>query len=481
MNRRHAWILALIVLAAGTLSFFMLTRGHPWWDDFASYLMQARAILSWSLDDFILHNTFTIQNSSVPPGPVAYPWGFPLLLAPVIALFGLNTLALKLVGVGFYTVFLIIFYFLARTRLEEKESLLLTGLLALNPTMLLASDLILSDLPFLAFSTIGLFLADGWSKKSPGFLLGLALGFSIFFSAFLRTNGILLLIPLAVSLLVSHWPDWKIVLKQSVLPLGSFAALFIVSSLIFPNGQDSYLSHFSMFTWQRLLDNILFYLWLPSRMFELLPAGIVLYPVLAIFLLISIYFHWKRDLALLAYSLATLGLFILWPERQGLRFIYPILPILLILAFDGLKLVLSRLPALWQTPASRTVTGFWIVLLTLSLGVSVNQAYVNMVADRAINGPFDEYSYDLYEYIRDETPADAVIIFVRPRALRLFTNRDSFTTDRCADLIKGDYVAIHEKMGNVGQIAPDQITACTSVTLEPVFNNKRFSVYRINP
>jgi hypothetical protein len=282
-------------------------------------------------------------------------------------------------------------------------------------------------------------------------------------------------------LLVSHWPDWKAAIRHSLVPLGFFAVLFILSSQIFPNGQDSYLSHFSMFTWQRLLDNILFYLWLPSRTFELIPAGVIFYPILAIFLFVSIFTHWKRDLALIAYSLATLGLFILWPERQGLRFIYPILPILFMLAFDGMKLSISRFPALWQIPGSIAITGFWIILLALSLGVSANQVSTNMAADRAINGPFDQYSYDLYKFIRNETPADAVIIFVRPRALRLFTNRDSFTADRCADLPKGNYVAIHEKMGNVGQIAPDQITSCTSVTLEQVFNNKRFSVYRINP
>ncbi len=496
MIKRSLLILALIVPASSVLNFLMLTRGHPWWDDFAGYVMQAQAILAWNLDDFITHNTFTIQNSSYPPGPVAYPWGYPLLLAPVVALFGIHPLALKLVGIAFYGVFLVTFYALSRNRLDDRESLILTGVLAFNPTLLLANDLILSDIPFLSVSTLGILLIEFISAQEPGrgqsageqgqpsentVYRELTLGATLFFAAFLRTNGMLLLAPLAVSLLVSHRPDWKTALKRSLIPLLTFVAFFLVSGLLFPNGQDSYLSHFSMFNLPRLWENLLFYLRLPSWTFNEIPAGGIFYPILSIFLLLSVAVRWKRDLPIYIYCLATLGLFILWPERQGLRFIYPILPFLFIFAFDGMRLALSRLPTYWQTPASRVIAGFWALLLILSLGTSAYLAYDNLAAGRAINGPFDEYSYDLYEFIRDETPAESVIIFVRPRAMRLFTGHESFMTENCADLPKGDYVALHEKIGDVGQIPPGQITSCPGLVLEEVFNNRRFTVYRIHP
>ncbi len=484
MTKRSLLLLALIILAAIALSFAMLTRGHPWWDDFASYVMQARAILNGDMGEFVRRNAFTVQNSSYPPGPVAYPWGYPLLLAPVVAIFGIHALALKLVGIAFYALFLVVFYLLARTRLTEGESLLLTGVLAVNPMLLLANDLILSDIPFLAVSTLGVLLIEwrirGSSSRAAAYR-DPVLGAVIFLATFLRTNGILLFIPLAFSLLVRHWPDWKTILRCFLPPLGTFGLLYLAASWIFPNGQDSYLSHFSMFNLPRLWDNFLFYLWLPSWTFNHIPAGAVFYPLLAVFLLVSIFARLKRDLAMHAYSLATLGLFILWPERQGLRFIYPILPFLFIFAFDGMKLAIEWLPARWQTLTARAVTGFWGLLLIISLGASSYWAYGNLAANRAINGPFDEFSYDLYEFIRDETPADSVIVFVRPRAMRLFTDRDSFMTEHCADLPKGDYAAVHEKIGNVGQIPPEQITSCPGITLEEVFNNRRFTVYRIGP
>ncbi|MCX6066774.1 MAG: glycosyltransferase family 39 protein [Chloroflexi bacterium] len=478
MRKRSLLLLGLIALISSALSFFMLTRGHVWLDDFASYLMQAKSILSWSMGDFIRRNAFTVQNSSYPPGPVAYPWGFPLLLALVYAIFGLNALALKLVGIAFYAVFLVAFYFLAHTRLEEDESLLLPGVFAVLPALLAANDLIISDIPFLAFSTISLFLADRFPRQKA--LAGILLGASLFMACFVRTTGVVLLAPLALTLLIAFWPRWQLALKQAAVPALMFGFLIAVQVALFPGGQDSYFSHFSMLTPQRLLDNALYYLWLPSWTFANIPGGLVLYPLLAVFVLVSLLTHLRRDAALHAYSLLTVALFIVWPERQGLRFIYPILPILFIAAFDGMKLGVARLPVNGQKTAKSIVSGFWGLLLLVSLGISAYSAYTNASGGRNINGPFDVYSNQFFSFIREETPAESVIIFMRPRALRLFTDRDAFMTERCDDLVKGDYVAIHEKMAGNGQIPPEQITSCNPrVTLEEVFNNKRFTVYKI--
>jgi hypothetical protein len=482
MTKRDLFILALIVLASSMLSFLMLTRGHLWWDDFASYLMQAKSILSWTLDDFMRRNAFTVENSSYPPGPVAYPWGFPLLLTPVYAIFGLNPLALKLVSLAFYAVFLVTFYFLARTRLEEGESLLLTGVISVLPALLAANDLILSDIPFLAFSTLSLFLLDRFSRspKSPDFAAGLTLGAAIFMAFFLRTTGILLLAPLGISLLVDSWPRWLGALKKAFLPALAFGLLLTLQLAVFPGGQESYFSHFSMLTPQRLLDNALYYLWLPSWTFNGIPGGVVIYPILAVFLLVSLLAQLRRDAALHAYSLLTIFLFIAWPERQGLRFIYPVLPFLFVSAFDGMKLACAQLKTDWQKPARRVVGGFWGLILIAALSVSADSAYRNASGGREINGPFDIYSNQMFSFIREKTPAESVIIFMRPRALRLFTDRDSFMTENCADLVKGDYISIHEKIGDVGQIPPEQVESChPAVTLEAVFNNKRFTVYKI--
>lgn len=477
MKKRQLFFLSLILAGSGALSFSLLTRGHVWPDDFAGYLLQAKSLLTWQMGDLIRHNIFMLENSSYPPGPVAYPWGFPVLLAPVYALFGLNPLALKLVGVLFYALFLGSFFFLARARLPVIESLLLTGVFSVLPALLSATDLIQSDIPFLALSTLSLVLILELPRRRVWH--GLVTGFCIFMAFFLRTNGIFLLLALVISLLAAFWPDWSSACKKAAAPLLTFGGLLVLTAFLLPGGQESYLSHFSMFTIQRLWENALYYAWLPAWAFDGLPAGAALYPVMVVFLLISLSSHWRRDVGLHAYGLLTVMLFIVWPERQGLRFIYPVLPILLIGALDGMLVFAGQLKVDLRKLAHTVMLCFWGILLVVSLSVSTYSAYVNMRNSRSINGPFDLYSKQLYVFIREQTPADSIIVFMRPRAMRLFTARDAFMTERCDDLAKGDFVAIHEKVGDNGQIPPEQILSCNNLRLEEVFNNKRFTVYKI--
>jgi hypothetical protein len=316
-------------------------------------------------------------------------------------------------------------------------------------------------------------------------LPGVATGAAIFAANFIRTNGILLLVPLALTQFIQLWPQRRDkasllpALKTASIPYLTFGVLFAAQALIFPNGQDSYLSHFSMFSLQGLWDNFLYYLWLPSWTFREIPLGVALCPLLLVFVIVSAVRRRSHDLPIHAFSLATVAMFILWPERQGLRFIYPILPFLLLFAFDGMKLAVARLQAGWRNHAGRVLTGFWLLLIVVSFGVSFGYARENLSADRAINGPFDPVSAEMFAFVREKTPSQSVVIFFKPRALRLFTDRDSFMTDRCADLPKGDYLALSEKVGDNGQIAPEKISSCTGVKLEEVFNNRRFVVYKI--
>jgi hypothetical protein len=53
-------------------------------------------------------------------------------------------------------------------------------------------------------------------------------------------------------------------------------------------------------------------------------------------------------------------------------------------------------------------------------------------------------------------------------------------TENCEGLTKGDYLVIHEKQGSNGQLTQQAAEAC-GVPLESVFNNKRFTVYKIFP
>src|SRR5512133_1163029 len=126
-------LVPVIVVLSILLGTAMLTRGHIWGDDFASYIMQAGSIVNGTMGEFIQHNTITIFNSSSQIGPVAYPWGYPLILAPLYAIQGVHPLALKLPGLFFFAGFLACLYLLMMTRLGHTESMLLVAVFAFCP------------------------------------------------------------------------------------------------------------------------------------------------------------------------------------------------------------------------------------------------------------------------------------------------------------------------------------------------------------
>ena len=99
----------IIFIATFIMIVSSFTHGHGWGDDFASYILQAKSILSGSTADFYEKNSFTILNSSIILGPVAYPWGYPLILSFVYAVFGLNRIALKIPNAFFFVLFLVLF------------------------------------------------------------------------------------------------------------------------------------------------------------------------------------------------------------------------------------------------------------------------------------------------------------------------------------------------------------------------------------
>src|SRR6266540_5649347 len=241
--------LFVIIIVSLILGASTLTRGHQWGDDFAWYILQAKSIWNGTTNEFIQQSAFTNDQSTTYVGPLAYPWGYPLILTPAYAMKGINPLALKIPALFFFVGFLVCLYLLLKARLTEAESLLLVGLFAFNPMLLQFLDQILSDIPFLFFSTLSLWLIIKNQRRT--ILHAILIGGSIFFVVFIRATGILLLgcflIVAFFELLQEHW-NWqgvKQIVWEAFLVCASFTVLFILSSLLFPGGGASYVSQYA--------------------------------------------------------------------------------------------------------------------------------------------------------------------------------------------------------------------------------------------
>lgn len=463
----------LIMMISASLGWGLLTRGHLWGDDFAGYLLQTQSILSGELNTLVVQNQTMNLRSSFSPGPTAYPWGYPLLLAPAYLIFGLNPLGLKLVGSLAFLLFLASFYFLARRSLGTSMSLLAISILGFSPALLTLNDQIQSDIPFLAITTAALF----WIKKdgeNETLSNKVWVGLLAFLAAFFRTNGILVLVPYGVSILLKGSLKNRSALFSRLLPFAIFLVLYIFQALVFPQGNSSYLKHFSLFSIENLFYNLVFYLSLPAQLFVDLPGMWILAIFFLVFIFLYLFYNLKHELPNLSFIGATYFLYSFWPERQGLRFILPVLPILLVFALQGLEIAIKRFPS------SRMVFSGLVVVVALgSFLVSAGKGITNIANERAINGPFDPYSQQMFNFIKEETNKEDMVVFMKPRALRLFTGRNSFITTRCEDLVFGDVVVLSLKQGNNNQISPDDIDECpTGAILGEIYKNKRFIVFR---
>lgn len=160
-------IACALACVSAVLMLALVDSNHNWGGDFSQYIAQAKALIAGTIPTQIANNTLMMSLNDYPYGPNVYPWGYPLLLAPVIALFGENLLALKCVNIAFFTLFIACFYLYVSRRFSTQASIALTLCFALNPMLLyFASNNILSDIAYMCISFVAVVGLQAFVAKS---------------------------------------------------------------------------------------------------------------------------------------------------------------------------------------------------------------------------------------------------------------------------------------------------------------------------
>lgn len=474
-------LLPLIILLSLIIGACTLTRGHQWGDDFAWYIVQAKSILEGTTDEFMEQSAFTNGESTTHVGPLAYPWGYPLILLPAYAIKGISPLALKLPALFFYAGFLVVLYLLMSSRLTQIESLLIVALFSFNPLLLDFLDQILSDIPFLFFSTLSLLLMMREGKRSV--LHDVLIGAAIFFTTFLRVTGILLLgcfLIVEFFRLLRNRNNRAVVMgiiQDGFIVCAVFILLWIVNLILFPSGGESYFSQYAQLI-ETARGFIPAYFNVFSLFFGDAQVWKYVYYFVLIFFLIGAWSRRTQEPIFILFFIFWIGVHITYPYWQGPRYIFPLLPIFIYFIFQGMKLMISKLPEGFALLGQRVFFGFWILIASVFLLESGRNAYVNMQNNRVINGPFDPMSIEVYNYIKEETPPDSVIVFFKPRVMVMMTEHRSIMSMECDRILKGDYLVLSRKVGENQQITPEEIASC-NLPLDQVLRNNRFVVYQI--
>ena len=406
----------LCALLIGLFYLATFRNGHDWADDFSLYVRHAQNIARGEpyVQTGYIYNP---QNPNI--GPRVYPPGFPLLLAPVVGIFGLDLAPMKILVLAFFVGSLLVMTRLFRTVLPPAYVAVLVLVVGVNPFFWEFKDHILSDIPFLFFVLLSLHLftqADlaGASGRRGATLAALA-GVAAYASYATRTLA-LALIPCFVGRdLIRHRRIGTnaAVATAVAVTLAGLQHVFWVSDV-------SYFDQISN-PIPALQQNVPAYaralsdLWENGYSDQLRKIAFVAGGALAAFGYVTS----ARAGVTVCHLFAPLYLVpvLLWPSYQGMRFLIPIVPFYFFYGLLGVRRIDAGAERRWEIKAPI------LVLFLAAVTASYAGRYSTLDFRALPEGIGKKESRELFEFITTATDPNDVLVFSRPRVLALMTRR----------------------------------------------------------
>lgn len=175
--------LIVVLVTIGRWCRALQEGGHDWGDDFALYIRQAQALAGGYVGQVTGDTHFALRHSGWPFTPEAYPWGWPLVMMPVVARWGVDYSKLKLLVTLVFLVFLLLFHTVCRRRMGEIAALLMVMAIGVNYFFISWTNNVLSEFPFMAAMMLVFLAFDRYQRsgslwnnsRRPAIGLGLAL------------------------------------------------------------------------------------------------------------------------------------------------------------------------------------------------------------------------------------------------------------------------------------------------------------------
>lgn len=498
-NRRD-WLCVLgIFLFVLMLAVGQITKGIPdWGDDHAAYISEGIAIADNRLKEQTEINYFyhpSQLTKEANDGKLIYAWGYPLLQACIYKLVGFDRTnyssviwykiptALSLAMLGG-----ILFLFFKR-RFNTFISAFLALIFCLSGDLFESVNKLYSDLPFIFFAFLTFLLMEWYLERSGNLILAIGYGVALWFTYETRLNGLTVCAMALLGHILSQRKEFisKKLLWQNLIPYMFFVLLVLITERLWLAPATQNLSDIGTADISAVLENLYYYVTTVISYFSTLPGVQIKLVGLIITVLCALGFV-KNGFGRNSYlSVLVIGSFIvlvLLPYQQGLRYLYNVLPILLMYATYGaltarkwiVKKIRNRKKNLH---AAGTVAAYSmaIILLLSSCTFQIIRDARN-ISNRGVPTETDVYSDDaveMYDYIQNNTSRDAIVAFAKPRALYLNTDRLSFRPGSNGhELADADYFLFCKLPIRVfSKVSPDEVP--TKILKE----NEWFALYEI--
>ncbi|MEI6123943.1 MAG: hypothetical protein WCQ95_09985 [Bacteroidota bacterium] len=422
----------LVLLLCLPLFFINIRNDIDWGDDNAHYLLQAKYIIETTPQT---HTQYIYNINCAVLGPPSYPIGFPLLLSVVYGVKGLNLHAFSIFMTLALVALCLLMVLYYKHKIRYLTSVFIILLVAFNPLTLAFKSEIMSEIPFAVVLLATLLLYQKYKNIFAFVLVGLLSGYLIS----IRVIGVVL--PLAIgadtlrNIIQTYLQQKKPLIyfvkpeliKLTIIVVSSFVFYFLLNYVLFKIPTDSASGYLFLFRWNNfytiVLNNLASYTEALKLFFNPVNDKWIFLPLITksiVFTMILLGFIKKlvkntdvTEFMVILYVLVLL----VYPYNQcGFRFLFPLLPFLMYYAVIGLKTVHLGIKVKTQWKVV-----FLGLLVLIQYIYGINQ--IMRMQNEKQEGPCTADSWGAFDYIKNNTADDAVIAFVKPRALALFTNR----------------------------------------------------------
>ena len=247
-------------------------------------------------------------------------------------------------------------------------------------------------------------------------------------------------------------------------------------------GGGNYFIYFENISVASIKSNLSYYLQLPSQFFAGAPQSMILYGTCLPLAFAGAWSRYRTDYPAIIYIVLTLLLYVIWPSHQGIRFIIPILPFFISFVISGLEIFVegakTKLERRFRQALSFIPVGLVLIFFIFRL-VNTDDWNFNKTIEIK-EGPFAQTSQEMFSYIENHTDQNSIIIFFKPRVMKLMTNRQSILIISAEQLMRANYLCVYLREDVRGQVPQDELEPLLlQGSLPMVYENDDFKLYRI--
>lgn len=420
-KRIYEIILLIFILP---VIFINVNKFHDWGDDFAQYIYQTKKFVT-------NEKSFApkILNSESHT-PIQRGEGFSLILSPVYYFYGDNIEAMiRLISIFLFLTGIVLFVFF-NSKYSNTSSKLISLLLVLiilyNYHTLLLKMEIMPVFPYMLILYICILMYDKINLFTPLFIFSILTGLLLSIWNMGWAFYITILIHFSIKIIRNYN-----LLKLKQLMIFIFIPILCYISiklLIFKNISMQNITWYgNIFTFSYLkniiFENLHFYLFTLKVFFEQEVwgwANILIKDFALVLFIIGMVNKWRTKIDITdIYFIIHILILLCYPYKSaGIRFILPLIPIIMIYIVNGINSIILKV----NIKKEYLISCFLIVILSSNY-INIKNLILN--GDSKINGPQNKESVELFKTVKKMIPNTSIIAFTKPWTLYFYTNRVS--------------------------------------------------------